>query len=121
MKKEYRVKTEKEFQAVFDAGHSVANRQFVVYQLKKPGQDHFRVGFSVGKKLGNAVMRNKIKRRLRHAIRDLDHEYGFKSDLDFILIARRPVSQITFQEIKKSLIHVLSLAQVFESLHKNKN
>ena len=54
MKKSYRIKKEKDFKALFDAGHSVANRKFVVYQLEK-NQGHYRVGLSVSKKLGNAV------------------------------------------------------------------
>ena len=62
MRKSYRVKKEQDFQTVFDASQSVANRNFVVYRLDKPGQKHFRVGLSVGKKVGNAVMRNQVKR-----------------------------------------------------------
>ena len=49
MRKAYRVKKEREFQAVFHTGDSFANRKFVVYRLEKPGQPHFRVGLSVGK------------------------------------------------------------------------
>ncbi len=43
-------KKEREFQAVFHTGDSFANRKFVVYRLEKPGQPHFRVGLSVGKR-----------------------------------------------------------------------
>ncbi len=50
MRKAYRVKKEREFQAVFHTGDSFANRKFVVYRLEKPGQPHFRVGLSVGKR-----------------------------------------------------------------------
>ena len=42
MKKSYRVKKEKDFKALFDAGHSVANRKFVVYCLDRD-LPHFRV------------------------------------------------------------------------------
>lgn|SRR5699024_1775915 len=112
MKKAYRVKSEKDFQKVFDAGNSKANRQFVVYKLPKDGQNHFRVGISVGTKLGNAVIRNKNKRRIRHALSELDREYVFNQELDFLIIARKPVSNMSFHEIKKSLIHVLSLSNV---------
>lgn len=63
MKKSYRVKKEKDFKALFDAGHSVANRKFVVYSLDRD-LPHFRVGLSVSKRLGNAVTRNRVKRRL---------------------------------------------------------
>lgn len=112
MRKAYRVKSEKDFQTVFQEGNSKANRQFVVYQLPKINQHHFRVGISVGKKIGNAVIRNQTKRRIRHALRELDREYSIKNEVDFIIIARNPVSQMTFDEIKKSLLHVLSLSKI---------
>lgn len=112
MKKAYRVKSEKDFQNVFNEGNSKANRQFVVYTLPKSGQKHFRVGISVGKKIGNAVIRNQVKRRIRHALMELDKEHVFNHELDFILIARNPASQMDYFEIKKSLLHVLSLANV---------
>lgn len=51
MRKSYRVKKETEFQEVFEARQSVANRQFVLYKMEKPNQKHFRVGISVGKKI----------------------------------------------------------------------
>ena len=57
MKKSYRVKSEKDFNAIFKVGQSFANRKFVIYKLEKK-QKHFRIGISVSKKLGNAVMRN---------------------------------------------------------------
>ncbi|SHE88869.1 ribonuclease P protein component [Atopostipes suicloacalis DSM 15692] len=115
MKKAYRVKSEKDFQKVFNQGQSKANRQFVVYKLPKEGQNHFRVGISVGKKIGNAVTRNQVKRRIRHALMELDKEKQFNQDLDFIIIARKPVSQMDYWEIKKSLVHVLSLSHVILS------
>lgn len=112
MRKAYRVKSEKDFQTVFQERNSKANRQFVVYQLPKKNQHHFRVGISVGKKIGNAVVRNQIKRRIRHALRELDNEHSIKNEVDFIIIARNPVNDMTFDEIKKSLIHVLSLSKI---------
>ena len=51
MRKSYRVKKESEFQRVFETHNSVANHKFVIYQMAKPGQKHFRVGISVGKGL----------------------------------------------------------------------
>ena len=44
MKKDFRVKKNKEFQEAFKNGKSVANRQFVVYVLKKQDQENFRIG-----------------------------------------------------------------------------
>ena len=68
MRKSYRVKKESEFQRVFETHNSVANRKFIIYQMAKPGQKHFRVGISVGKKIGNAVHRNWVKRRIRQTL-----------------------------------------------------
>lgn len=110
MKKEFRIKKNKEFQEIYKKGKSVANRQFVVYLRQVPDQAHFRVGLSVSKKLGNAVMRNQIKRYTRQAILELQE--GLRNDYDLIIIARRPVSSMSFHEVKSSLTHVLKLAKV---------
>lgn len=110
MKKEYRVKKNKDFQEIFKKGTSFANRQFVVYSLKRPGQSHFRIGLSVSKKLGNAVKRNEIKRYIRQAFLEL--EMGLRNEYDYIIIARKPAAEMDFAEIKSSLIHVLKLSKV---------
>lgn len=110
MKKEFRVKKNKEYQEAFKRGKSFANRQFVVYSLQKDEQSHFRIGLSVSKKIGNAVMRNQIKRYIRQAFHELDAD--LKQNYDFIIIARKPTADMDFFEIKKSLIHVLKLSKV---------
>lgn len=110
MRKSFRVKKEKEFQKVFHNGVSKANRQFIVYVLDKQEQPHFRVGLSVGKKIGNAVMRNAVKRKIRQAITELKSE--LKPDIDFIIIARKPAAEMSTEEVKKSLIHVLKLSKL---------
>lgn len=110
LKKTYRVKKEVDFQRVFHHGKSKANRQLVVYTYPKPGQPHFRVGFSVGKKIGNAVERNQIKRYLRQAVTELKDQ--LPNELDFIIIARADIKGRSFHEVKQSLVHVLKLADI---------
>lgn len=110
MRKSYRVKKEAEFQRVFTQGTSCANRQFVVYMIEKPEQVHFRVGISVGKKIGNAVARNWVKRRIRQSLTELKPQ--LKQDCDFIVIARPGVAWMEMAEVKDHLIHVLRLANV---------
>ncbi|EEI20944.1 ribonuclease P protein component [Lentilactobacillus buchneri ATCC 11577] len=113
MRKSYRVKKEAEFQKVFETHNSVANRQFVVYTLDKPDQLHFRVGISVGKKIGNAVHRNWVKRRIRQAIFELKPD--LRQDVDFIVIARPSTDQMSMRDVKSSLIHVFKLARLLDS------
>ena len=110
MRKSYRVKKEAEFQRVFTQGKSCANRRFVVYMIEKPEQVHFRVGISVGKKIGNAVARNWVKRRIRQSLTELKPQ--LKQDCDFIVIARPGVAWMEMAEVKDHLIHVLRLANV---------
>ncbi len=110
MKKSYRVKRERDFNDIFTKGSNFANRKFVVYKLEK-GQAHFRVGISVSKKLGNAVMRNRIKRRIRHVLIELRD--WLVTD-DFVVIARKGVEELSYQELKQNLLHVLKLAKIYQ-------
>ncbi|KRK48533.1 ribonuclease P protein component [Secundilactobacillus kimchicus] len=113
MRKSYRVKKEAEFQEVFEARQSVANRQFVIYQLERPNQKHFRVGISVGKKIGNAVHRNWVKRRIRQSLFEL--KPFLKQDVDILVIARPMVSELSMAATKRHLIHALKLAKLLDS------
>lgn len=117
MKKELRVKKNKDFQEAFKKGRSFANRQFVVYVLQKEGQTRFRIGLSVSKKLGNAVMRNQIKRYIRQAVFELKD--SMQQDLDYVIIARKPLVDMGFFELKKSLTHVLKVGKVLQKEEKD--
>ncbi|WP_040206656.1 ribonuclease P protein component [Neobacillus jeddahensis] len=112
MKKEFRIKKNKEFQTAFQKGRSFANRQFVVYSVEKDDQDFFRIGLSVSKKIGNAVTRNRIKRYVRQAIFELNDQ--LTSGNDYVIIARKPTAEMDFFEVKKSLTHVLKVGKVLK-------
>jgi len=119
MKKELRIKKNKEFQQVFQNGKSFANRQFVVYVLKKQDQETFRIGLSVSKKLGNAVTRNQIKRYIRQSFLELKEEV--RPGNDYVIIARKPAADMGMLEIKKSLEHVLKVARVLKKRNNGHN
>ena len=110
LKKSYRVKREQDFSQIVSQGKNVANRKFVVYRLPKD-QKHFRVGLSVSKKLGNAVTRNAIKRKIRHVL--IECQSQLVPD-DFVIIARKGVEELTYREIKQNLLHVLKLAKLYQ-------
>ena len=113
MRKSYRVKKEAEFQEVFETRQSVANRQFVVYRMDRPNQPHFRVGISVGKKIGNAVHRNWVKRRIRQSLTEL--KPYLKQDVDFFFFFRPSTSEMPMPEIKAHLVHALKLAKLLDN------
>ncbi len=103
-------KKEQEFQRVFEQHQSVANHKFVIYQIAKPNQPHFRVGISVGKKIGNAVQRGWVKRRIRQTL--LEVKPQIKADVDFLVIARPAAQGMSMAETKKNLVHALKLAHL---------
>ena len=111
MKKSFRVKREKDFKAIFKDGTSFANRKFVVYQLENQ-QNQFRVGLSVSKKLGNAVTRNQIKRRIRHILHSV--KGSLVEHVDFVVIARKGVETLDYAEMEKNLLHVLKLSKIYQ-------
>ena len=111
MKKRFRVKKEKDFSAIFKKGESFANRKFVIYRLEN-NEQHFRVGLSVSKKLGNAVTRNQIKRRIRHIIQNA--KGSLVEDVDFVVIARKGVETLGYAEMEKNLLHVLKLSKIYQ-------
>lgn len=112
MKKELRIKKNNEFQEAFQKGHSFANRQFVIYALKKEGQESYRIGLSVSKKVGNSVVRNKIKRYIRQSIFELNNL--IYTGNDYVIIARKPAASMDFFEVRKSLMHVLKVGKVLK-------
>lgn len=65
-----------------------------------------RVGFTVTKKVGNAVVRNRVKRRMRAAAQDIMPEYG-QANMDYVLIGRKFCVQCPYDTLLKDLIYAL--------------
>lgn len=112
-KKIRRLKKNKDFQKVFESGNSYANRQFVLYVLNQPDQPYCRLGLSVSKRMGNAVMRNHIKRFIKEIFRELSDR--LETGHDLVVISRRPVRTMSYQEMFSSLTHVLKKSGVLRT------
>ncbi|MBM7591823.1 ribonuclease P protein component [Brevibacillus fulvus] len=110
MHRSHRLRKNEEFQKIFQQGSSSANKQFVIYFARREGQAVFRAGISVSKKIGNAVTRNRVKRLIREALAALEDE--ILADMDFIVIARQGIEQMSLETITQSLRHVLKRAKL---------
>ena len=95
--KSMRLRRNAEFQYVFRKGQSVANAQMVLLVAKCRGPA--RVGFSVGKKVGNSVMRSKVKRWMRESYRLLAP--GVRPKVQLVFVARS--AQASYQTIYKGM------------------
>lgn len=91
-----------DFQRVHDGGRSWAGKEVVVRALPN-ALDFTRCGFSVGRRVGKAVVRNRIKRRLREIIR----KSPLCSGWDIVVIARAPAAQADFQSLEKTVGNLL--------------
>ena len=112
MRKTFRIKKPADFQVVFNKHQSVANKYFIVYQLHKSEQKHFRLGLSVSIKVGKAHDRVWVKRRIRQSILELKPQ--LPNELDLLVIARPAVAHKSQKFIKEQMIHVLQLAQILK-------
>ena len=101
MERSYRLKKNRAFQYVYRRGHSVACRNLVM--LLAPGRE-LKVGFSVSKKTGNAVARNRIKRRLRECFRP--YLGDVKTGL-YVIVARPPAAEAAFEDLRKDVRYLL--------------
>ena len=84
MKKEYRIKKNEEFSRIISLNKYFSNSLFKMYYARI-AEDHSRVGISVSKKIGNAVVRNKVKRQIRMMLIECYDFDSSKFDLIFIV------------------------------------
>jgi ribonuclease P protein component len=99
MKQSQTIKKNREFTEIIRMRQVVGGAGLVLYYRKKHS-DGNRIGISVGKKLGNAVVRNRAKRQVRAMI---DEIFTFNETFDAIIIIKPTFNDFLYEENKKSL------------------
>ncbi|MCR4928556.1 MAG: ribonuclease P protein component [Lachnospiraceae bacterium] len=100
------LKNNRDFVNVYTSGRSYANKYLVIYTLKN-ASDRNRLGISVSKKVGNSVVRHRLKRLIKESYRL--HEKMFNSGLDIVVIARKGSDACDFAGIESALLHLMKL------------
>ena len=116
MKRIFRLRQTTDIQRVRNHGRSQRNRYVVLLYLPQPEDtvttDFARVGVITGKRIGNAVTRNKVKRQLK-AIMQVVHS-NLSERTDILLIARKPIIDATFQQMATAVHQLLHRAELLD-------
>lgn len=108
MQKELRLRKSQDFSLVYRLGRSWSDEFLVLKALPVNADRLNRFGFTVGKRTGNAVTRNTIKRRLREAVRHTSVRDGW----DLIFIARNMSRSASYLQLQASLRGLLRKAEL---------
>lgn len=111
-----RLRSPRDFQRTRRRGRSVSGAYLTLHYVRQPGDPApTRAGFSVGKRVGNAVMRNRVKRRLREAVRRLlaDVPAGW----DLILSGKPGAAQVAYAALVAEVRELLARAGLLPAMH----
>ena len=109
MQRSQRLTGSKRFTQIHVKGSSAANRLLVIRYLDN-GLDCSRFGFLVNKRIGNATVRNRVKRRLREVVRLNQVKAGW----DALFIVRRGAGTARYQDLKNAAENLLQRANLVD-------
>lgn len=104
------IKKDSDFRRVYRKGKSFADRNLVIYKMKNNGGGS-RIGISISKKVGKAVVRNKIRRYIKEAYR-LNIDGIVLKGYDIVFIARINSSSSSYVDIEKSIKYITKKAKL---------
>lgn len=104
--REARLVQKAQFDAVYRTGKRRSSSYFTAF-LRANDLPHSRFGFSIKKELGGAVVRNRIRRRMREIVRS--HRLEISAGWDIVIHPKSKVARAPFGEITADLLRLLKL------------
>ena len=111
MKKKFIVKKKEEFNDIIRNSKYIKNDYFVIY-IKKNNYNYNRFGIAISTKIGKAVFRNKIKRRIRNIIEE--NNLLFKKSYDYIIMIKRGKINYNYDILNNELKKLLNEEKIYE-------
>ncbi len=109
MKKKHIIKSNDEYNRIINNTTPLKYKDFLIY-VERNNSDSYFFGFSVGKKVGNAVIRNKIKRRIKNILDEKDYQNGFNC----IIMVRKAIVDKDFQTMRNDLLVALDKIDIIK-------
>ena len=106
------LKKNSEFRRLYSKGKSAVSPYMVVY-CRKNGRDINRVGYTVSVKLGHAVVRNRVRRRLREIYRL--NSPALKTGWDIVIVARSKAIYAKFDRLTSAYLQLADKAGILQS------
>lgn len=113
MKNENRLKKRKQFKWTFRNGKSVHSKNIVLIYTVTKGNG-YKVGFSVTKKVGKAVVRNHTKRQMRAVVTKLQD--NIISQHTIIFVAKPSIMNEKFDDISQEILSLLKMAKLYKEI-----
>jgi ribonuclease P protein component len=107
------IKKNRDFQNVYQNGRSLANKYLIMYLVGNQSAVN-RVGLSISKKVGNSVVRHRIRRLLKEVCRlhDSEFEHGY----DIVIIARLTAKRRSYREMESAVLHLGRRHQILKGM-----
>lgn len=103
MKKIEIIKSSREYTEIINQNKAKKSKYFSIYYRKN--NENNRYGITVPKKTGTAVIRNKIKRRVKNIIDN--NKKSVQSGYDYVIIVKKGILELTYQEMEKELLKLI--------------
>lgn len=110
MEKKYRLRRNKDFQYTYRKGRSIRHPLLVLI-YRRTNRIESRIGFSITKKFGKAVQRNRIKRQLREILRLQLQQ--LKQGYDVIFVVRKEAKGASYHELDGAVHNLLKRGKLF--------
>ena len=101
------IKNNRDFLKIYRNGKSYVNKYLVMYLAPAPEDTAGRLGISVSKKVGNSVVRHRVKRLIKESFRL--NEDRFQKGYDIVVVARKEAKGRNYSEIESAVLHLARL------------
>jgi ribonuclease P protein component len=106
-----RLRKNYEFKYVYNNGKVYSNNLLVMYIVENKS-NYNKVGFSVSKKVGNSVVRNKVKRRIKECFRL--NSINIKKGYNIVFVSRVRAKDAVYKELEKAMISIFKKSQLLK-------